>query len=119
MPKTAGVTADDPLSEAGRKVLRMHLARMLAAEAGTRAGEDIEQLHKMRVATRRMRSMWRVFDGAYRPKVQQRYVRELQVVATTLGAVRDLDVLIEGLDDYIAGLPEPIVRRHGSAATRS
>ncbi len=107
VPRTPGVTADDPLSEAGRKVLRMHLARMLAEEAGTRAGDDIERLHKMRVATRRMRSMWRVFDGAYRPRVQDRYVRELRVVAAQLGAVRDLDVLIEGLDAYTAALPEP------------
>ncbi len=105
VPRTPGVTADDPLAEAGRKVLRMHLARMLAEEAGTRAGEDIERLHKMRVATRRMRSMWRVFDGAYRPRVQERYVRELKVVAAQLGAVRDLDVLIEGLDAYTAELP--------------
>ncbi len=108
VPKAPGVTAEDPLSEAGRKVLGMHLARMLAAEAGTRAGEDIEQLHKMRVATRRMRSMWRVFDGAYRPRVQ-RYVRELRVVATALGTVRDLDVLIEGIDGYSAELAEPTV----------
>ena len=106
VPKTPGVIADDPLSEAGRKVLAMHLARMLAAEAGTRSGEDIEQLHKMRVATRRMRSVWRVFDGAYRPRFQ-RYVRELRVVATALGSVRDLDVLVEGLDAYTAAAPEP------------
>jgi CHAD domain-containing protein len=109
VPKSPGVSGDDPLSEAGRKVLQMHLARMLAAEAGTRSGEDIEQLHKMRVATRRMRSMWRIFDGAYRPKIQVRYVRELRVVATMLGAVRDLDVLIEGLDGYTAELPAAAV----------
>ncbi len=109
VPKAPGVTADDPLAEAGRKVLRMHLARMLAAESGTRLGEDIEQLHKMRVATRRMRSMWRVFDGAYRPRTQLRYVRELKVVAASLGAVRDLDVLVEGLDAYTAELAEPTV----------
>ncbi len=106
VPKTPGVSADDPLAEAGRKVLRMHLARMLAAEAGTRAGTDIEDLHKMRVATRRMRSMWRVFDGAYRPRIQRRYVRELRVVATALGFVRDLDVQMGILDEYAAGLPE-------------
>jgi CHAD domain-containing protein len=91
---------DDTLAEAGRKVLRMHLARMLAAEDGTRVGEDIEELHKMRVATRRMRSMWRVFDGAYRPKIQRRYVRELRTVASALGAVRDLDVQLEALDGW-------------------
>src|SRR5690349_10033641 len=38
--KTPGVLADDHLAEAGRKVLRFHLARMIAKEAGTRTGED-------------------------------------------------------------------------------
>lgn len=54
----------------------------------------------MRVATRRMRSVWRVFDGAYRPKVQRRYVRELRTVASALGAVRDLDVQLAALDAW-------------------
>ena len=102
VPRTPGVVGDDTLAEAGRKVLRMHLARMLAAEEGTRLGADIEELHKMRVATRRMRSVWRVFDGAYRPKVQRRYVRELRTVASALGAVRDLDVQLEALEAWEA-----------------
>ena len=99
-PRQPGVKADEPLSEAGRKVLRMHLLRMLVAEPGARAGEDIEAVHKMRVATRRMRAAWRVFDGAYRPKLQKRYVNELRAVAGALGAVRDIDVQLERLDDY-------------------
>ena len=106
-PKSAGVRADDSLGAAGRKVLRMHLARMLQFEAGARSGEDPEDLHKMRVATRRMRAAWRVFDGAYRPKVQRRYVKELRSIARVLGDVRDLDVLIADLDGYIVSLPTP------------
>jgi CHAD domain-containing protein len=96
-PRQAGVRADDDLAEAGRKVLRMHLLRMLETEPGVRAGEDIEAVHRMRVATRRMRAAWRVFNGAYRPRLQGRYVRELRVVATALGAVRDIDVQLDRL----------------------
>jgi CHAD domain-containing protein len=107
VPKSPGIKADDSLGEAGRKVLRMHLARMLKFEAGTRSGEDIEDLHKMRVSTRRMRAAWQVFDGAYRPKIQRRYVRELRSVARALGEVRDIDVLLEDLDAYLVRLPEP------------
>ena len=66
--KTPGVIADDHVAEAGRKVLRFHLARMLDYEAGTRAGEDAEDLHKMRVATRRQRAAWRVFGEAFRDR---------------------------------------------------
>jgi CHAD domain-containing protein len=103
--KSPGVTADDPLAEAGRKVLRFHFARMLSYEAGTRSGEQIEDLHRMRVATRRMRAAWRLFGDAYRPKRAARYVGELRAVADRLGAVRDLDVLLDGLEGYIAALP--------------
>jgi CHAD domain-containing protein len=88
---------DDPTAEAGRKVLRMHLLRMLVAETAVRSGDDVTGVHKMRVATRRMRAAWRVFDGAYEPSLQRRYIKELRVVARALGAVRDLDVQLERL----------------------
>ncbi|HUP83352.1 MAG TPA: CHAD domain-containing protein [Candidatus Limnocylindria bacterium] len=103
-PAKPGIGADDSLAEAGRKVLRMHLLRMLAAEPGARLGEGAQGVHKMRVATRRMRAAWRVFDGAYPAKVQKRYVAELREVAQALGAVRDLDVQLERLAAYRANL---------------
>lgn len=99
-PKTPGVLADDHLAEAGRKVLRFHLARMVAREAGTRAGKDPEELHAMRVATRRQRAAWRVFGEAFDVDRTDRYRRRLKAVAADLGAVRDLDVLIEAVEAY-------------------
>lgn len=106
VPKVPGISTSDPLPAAGRKVLRMHLARMLSFEAGTRSGADIEDLHRMRVATRRMRGAWRVFEGAYRPRLQRRYVRELREAAAALGRVRDMDVLLDGLAAYERSLPD-------------
>ncbi len=98
--KTPGVVADDHLAEAGRKVLRFHLARMLAREAGTREGGDPEELHTMRVATRRQRAAWRVFGGSFDPERTSRHRRRLRAVAADLGGVRDLDVLIEEAEAY-------------------
>ena len=46
--------------------MRFHLARMLDREPGVRSGIDTEDVHKMRVATRRQRAAWRVFGEAYR-----------------------------------------------------
>jgi CHAD domain-containing protein len=103
--KTPGVAPDDVLAEAGRKVLRFHFARMLAKEAGTRSGEEIEDLHGMRVATRRMRAAWRVFGDGFRPRRTKRLRDRLRIVAGRLGAVRDLDVLLEAAVEYQAGLP--------------
>jgi CHAD domain-containing protein len=103
--RTPGVTADDHVAEAGRKVMRFHLARMLAREAGVRSGHDEEDVHAMRVATRRQRAAWRVFGSAFRPGRTKRYRTGLREIAARLGAVRDLDVLLEAADDYRADLP--------------
>ncbi|HEX2754676.1 MAG TPA: CHAD domain-containing protein [Candidatus Limnocylindrales bacterium] len=102
--KTPGVLADDHVAEAGRKVLRFHLAKMIAKEAGTRDGVDPEDLHGMRVATRRQRAAWRVFGEAFRPERTKKHRGRLREVAARLGAVRDLDVLIEAADAYRADL---------------
>jgi len=103
--KTAGVTGDDHVAEAGRKVMRFHLARMLAREAGTRAGKDHTELHAMRVATRRQRAAWRVFGSSFRVARTKRFRSGLREIASRLGAVRDLDVLLEAADEYRADLP--------------
>lgn len=103
--RTPGVSADDHVAEAGRKVMRFHLARMIAREAGVRSGHGLEDVHAMRVATRRQRAAWRVFGEAFRPGRTKRYRNGLRDVAARLGAVRDLDVLLEAADAYRADMP--------------
>jgi len=103
--KTPGVEATDTIAEAGRRVFRFHLARMLAREAGTRSGKDPEDLHDMRVATRRMRAAWRVFGDGYRANRTRRLRGRLRTLAGRLGAVRDLDVLIGAAEGYRDGQP--------------
>jgi len=103
--KTAGVTGDDHIAEAGRKVLRFHLARMLDHEPGVRAGIEAEAVHKMRVATRRQRAAWRVFGEAFRNGRTKRYRDGLRDTARRLGAVRDIDVQLEAADAYRADMP--------------
>jgi CHAD domain-containing protein len=98
-----GIEANDPLAEAGRKVLRFHFARMLAREAAVRNPErhDIEDLHAMRVAVRRQRAAWRFFGDAYRPGKTKQLRGRLGVVGDRLGAARDLDVLLDGATRYL------------------
>jgi CHAD domain-containing protein len=93
--RTPDVRTDDPWAEAGRKILHFHLARMLARVPGVVAGEDPEEVHAMRVAVRRMRAAWRVFGDGFEREDRRRYRGELRDVGARLGAVRDLDVLIE------------------------
>ena len=98
--RTPGVRSDDPWAEAGRKILRFHLAKMLARVPGVIAGEDAEEVHAMRVAARRMRAAWRVFGDGFERDPVRRYRAELRDIGARLGAVRDLDVLIEILVAY-------------------
>ena len=111
--KSPGVTARDSVAEAGRKVFRFNLARMIARDPGTRSGKDPEDLHAMRVATRRLRAAWRVFGDAYRPRRTRKLRRSLRDVARLLGVVRDLDVLIAAGERYATTLAKP-----GRAAVR-
>jgi CHAD domain-containing protein len=104
-PKTPGVRADEPMAEAGRKVLRFHFNRMVDKEDGTRDGGDPEDLHDMRVATRRQRAAFRLFADYYKPKVVKRFGGALKEIAARLGEVRDLDVQLEAARSYQDSLP--------------
>lgn len=94
------VTPDDLMAEAGRKILLTEFVKMLENEAGSRTGEDIESVHDMRVAIRKMRSLFRLLSPYYKRTSISPYKTELQHLAWTLGAVRDLDVLIEDIRVY-------------------
>ena len=93
--ENVGVNADDSLAEAGRKVWLFHFATMLSHEQGTLLGENIEELHDMRVATRRMRSAFDIFGPAFNPKIMKRYQKGLKNIGGVLGQVRDMDVILE------------------------
>jgi CHAD domain-containing protein/transposase len=101
-----GLLADDPMSEAGRKILWFHFLRMIKHEPGTRAGEDIEELHDMRVATRRMRAAMRVFGDFFEPEAIAPLNKGIRRVTRALGPVRDLDVFEEKAGHYLETLPQ-------------
>ncbi len=89
------VRVDDPWAEAGRKLLRFHLARMLGHVPGVLGSDDPEEVHAMRVAARRMRAVWRVFGDGFERDERRRYLAELRELGARLGTVRDLDVMLE------------------------
>jgi CHAD domain-containing protein len=99
------VAPDTSMGDLAYAVLRRQLAVMRAKEPGTRLGEDVEELHDMRVATRRLRAALDLFVGVL-PVRAQSYRDELSWLAGVLGQVRDLDVQQEGqaeLADAVAG----------------
>ena len=96
-----GPTAITPASTMGElafAVVRRQLAVLRAKEPGTRLGEDPEELHDMRVATRRLRAALSLFAGVL-PVRAQLFHDELGWLGRLLGSVRDLDVQLAGLAD--------------------
>jgi CHAD domain-containing protein len=85
-------------------MLQAQYREILANDPGTRLGSDPEHLHRHRVAIRRLRALLRA--GA--PLLERRWVRELRSelawAGGALGAVRDLDVLLDHLRRDAAGL---------------
>ncbi len=105
-PASPGVEPGDTLAEAGRKLFRFQFAEVLRHEEGTRLGADIEELHDMRVATRRLRAAFEVFEEAFKPRVLKAHLKGLRLTGRALGRVRDLDVFMEKARHYLETLPE-------------
>jgi len=106
-PDLGPVTFDvnPSVGEVAFAVLRKSFNALLAHETGTRLGEDPEELHDMRVATRRTRAALALFQDVL--PVRARHVRtELGWLAAALGAVRDLDVQLERMEGWVRDFPE-------------
>ncbi len=99
-----GVSPDSTLGELAYRVLRNQASAMLVHVPGTRLGEDIESLHQMRVATRRMRAGMGMFASVL-PVRAGRLRAELGWLAALLGEVRDLDIQLGRFDDWTEEMP--------------
>ncbi|MBN2502730.1 MAG: CHAD domain-containing protein [Anaerolineales bacterium] len=82
--------------------------KTLHHEPGTRVGEDIEELHDMRVSVRRQRVAVRVFKGFFLDESIQKIQDindELRNLGRALGRGRDLDILIDKFNLHLFELP--------------
>jgi CHAD domain-containing protein len=94
-----------PTTEAARRVLQRQLEQLVSREYGLSYREDVEFVHEMRVATRRLRAAMRVFRKAVRGGFEGERAR-LREVAAVLGDTRDSDVFLAFLTDYLRQAPE-------------
>jgi len=106
LPQHPDLSPDDTMGEAARKTLGFHFQHMLFHEPGTRAGDDPEELHDMRVATRRMRAAFRVFGDHVDGKALKPMRKGAQRTCSRLGSVRDLDVFWQKTKAYLERLPK-------------
>lgn len=92
------------------------VARLRAHDPVVREGVDPEGVHQARVACRRLRSQMRTFRKCLRQKAVAPLAEELAWLGALLGEVRDLDVLIERLEEAgesigLGDRADPVFRR--------
>ena len=88
-----------------RAALAAGVIRYLRHEPGVRLGDDPEDVHRARVAARRLRSDLRTLRHHLDPDAVARLRGELKWLGQELGGVRDADVLLERLRSQAAALP--------------
>ena len=92
----------------GAKIIQRHLAAMAAEVEGVRAAEDIECIHRMRVATRRMRTALTLFSDCFPKQDYKKIQKDVRKITRALGEARDLDVQLEVIEAALEEFADPV-----------
>ena len=98
--------SDQAICRYGASVMSRYLAALRQELAGVRQGVDIEAIHRMRVASRRMRSALTLFESCYPNKHRVLWRNEIRQLTRALGHARDTDVQIDFLHSFLTGLQD-------------
>ena len=102
-----GVTEETPFAEAGAIVIETRAAELFAHTEGVLDTTEIEGVHDMRVATRRLRAALEVFAPCFPKAEHKRVLKEVKEIADALGERRDRDVAIASLSSFAEQMPTP------------
>ncbi|MBN2590781.1 MAG: CHAD domain-containing protein [Sedimentisphaerales bacterium] len=80
------------------------LKKLIKEINGARKAEDIEFVHQSRVASRRLRAAFDIFENCFPAKEMKKWCREIKMITKALGPARDADVQIEFLNKAISKL---------------
>lgn len=94
----------------GAKALLKRLQDVAKEVDGVRKADDIERIHDMRVATRRVRSALPLFKKCLPGKSSKKWNKEMKRVTQALGTARDTDVQIDSLQGLLDNLTDPSCR---------
>ncbi len=90
----------------GSGILTRSLEAILIEIPGVRDGGDIENIHRMRVATRRLRAGLATFEKWMPGKRVIDWVRQVRSITRSLGAARDTDVQLDLLRQVYQEIPQ-------------
>lgn len=102
-----GLSADGSYAAAAAKVVAVRAQELVDHSAGVLDTGDIERVHDMRVATRRLRAALEVFEPCFPGKRLAEDLGEVKALADALGERRDRDVAIAALGALAARMAAP------------
>jgi CHAD domain-containing protein len=94
-----GIEAGTRFGDAAGAALETRTREVFEHAARVLDTDDVERVHDMRVATRRLRAALEMFASAFPRKRHKRALRDVKRLADALGARRDPDVAIEQVQE--------------------
>jgi CHAD domain-containing protein len=102
-----GLRAEEPYAATAAKVVAIRAREVADHSQNVLDIEDIERVHDMRVATRRLRAALEIFEPCFPEARHSEALTEVKAVADALGERRDADVTIAALERFTENLAAP------------
>lgn len=99
-----GLDEEIPYALAAARIVSVRARELFEQSTGVLDTEDIERVHDMRVASRRLRAALEVFEPCFSREPFEDALRDVKDLADALGERRDRDVTIAALTDVQAGM---------------
>lgn len=100
------IIPDEALEVCARQIIVSYFHEMLSYKKGAKEGTDIEFVHDMRVTSRRLRAAMDNFADCFPKRPFKKHYKKVKAITRTMGAVRDLDVLIVRFETELGNLTE-------------
>ncbi len=100
--EVSDLDCEQPFALAAARVLDVRGEELIEHSAGVLDLDQIERVHDMRVATRRLRAAMELFRPCFPPEAYRAALGEVKAIADALGERRDPDVSIEALEAFSA-----------------
>ena len=105
-----GLSCDDSFRTAAGKIIWTRFEEMLSFRDVALEGRDPEGVHDMRVASRRLRAALELFRDVFPKRRLKPLLGDVKRLADALGRVRDLDVMVDRLEQDRTGPPSRPLR---------
>jgi CHAD domain-containing protein len=101
------LSAERSYAEAAARIVSVRASELTEHAEGVLDTGDIERVHDMRVATRRLRAALEIFEPCFPAKPYRDALGEVKRLADALGERRDRDVAMAALSEFNQQMPTP------------